>query len=382
MLAPKFIRLTLKYIFRHRTRSLLTLSGVSTAMFLFYAVQAMQQGILQATAKNAEDTTLVVYREDRFCPFTSHLPEDYARKIAKIPGVKSVVPIKIYVNNCRASLDVITFRGVPENAFDQSLQHILILEGSLDAWKRRGDAALVGRRMAERRRLKVGDRLDVGGITITVAGIIESQEPQDQNVAYTHLDFLQRSAGNKVGIVTQFNVVIENPNQLDSIAERIDDEFRHAQEPTQTWSEKAFVARAVADIIEIINFAKWLGWGALAAVFALVANAILLAVQDRIRDQAILQTLGYSSSLIARLVIMEALLLSFFGGLVGIFSAFFVAHWSQLSFSVEGLSINIYAGTKTILFGLSLCVIIGILAGLFPAWQASRREIANCFRAV
>jgi len=38
----KYLPLVLKYLVRHRTRSLLTLGGVATAMFLFYAVQAMQ----------------------------------------------------------------------------------------------------------------------------------------------------------------------------------------------------------------------------------------------------------------------------------------------------------------------------------------------------
>ena len=36
-----------------------------------------------------------------------------AARIRKIPGVREVTPIKIVVNNCGASLDVVTFRGIP-----------------------------------------------------------------------------------------------------------------------------------------------------------------------------------------------------------------------------------------------------------------------------
>src|SRR5690606_14145471 len=128
-------------------------------------------------------------------------------------------------------------------------------------------------RLAQRRNLKVGDRLSAGGIAVTVAGIVASPEPQDQNVAFTHLDFIQRSAGNAVGVVTQFNVEADDPARLDEVAAAIDDLFRDAQAPTSTWSEKAFAARAMADIVEIADFASWLAWGALAAVFALVANS-------------------------------------------------------------------------------------------------------------
>ncbi len=35
-----------------------------------------------------------------------------------------------------------------------------------------------------------------------------------------------------------------------------------------------------------------------------------------------------------------------------------------------------------VVVGLTMSVALGVLAGLVPAWQASRREIAACFRAV
>ncbi len=75
MIAPKYIPLVIKQITRHRVRTLLTVAGVSTAMFLFVAVQAMQQGVAKATEETAKETTLVVYRKDRYCPFTSQLPD-------------------------------------------------------------------------------------------------------------------------------------------------------------------------------------------------------------------------------------------------------------------------------------------------------------------
>ena len=92
MMAPRFIPLVLKHVVRHRTRSLLTMAGVAIAMFLFCTVQAMQKGVEAATQVAAGDTTLVVYRENRYCPFTSRLPQHYQRRIESIPGVESAVP--------------------------------------------------------------------------------------------------------------------------------------------------------------------------------------------------------------------------------------------------------------------------------------------------
>ena len=376
--------MVLKQVVRHRLRSLLTIFGVTVAMFLFTAVQSMQSGVEAATVSNATDTTLVVYRKDRFCPFASRLPESYFEQIKRIPGVESVVPIKIVVNNCRTSLDVVTFRGVPEEPFIEGYAPKLrLLSGSFDDWRKRSDAVLLGETLARRRGLKVGDRFEAAGITVYVAGVVHSDEPQDENVGYTHLDFLQFATGSRAGgIVTQFNVKVKEPSQLEPVAAAIDEVFAADQEPTKTSPEKAFVARAATDVIEIVGFMKWLGWGCLAAVLALVSNAIILSVQDRIRDHAVLQTLGFRGGLIAKLIVSEGLVLSLAGGLLGSAAAAVIVAHSGLALSVDALSIPIKSGLSVFAWGMVLASALGVLAGLAPAWQASRREIVACFRAV
>jgi len=380
VIPPRMTPLVLKYIVRHCARTLLTLGGIASAMFLFIAVQAMRDGVAEATRATATDTTLVVYRENRFCPFTSELPEDYGSKIAALPGVAQVSPMRVVVNNCRASLDVVTYRGVTEPALREA--DFTLLAGSADDWLRRNDAAVVGERLATRRGLGVGDRLSAAGVTVTIAGILTSDDPQDQNVAYVHLDFLQRAAGNKQGIVTQFNVEVTDPDRLEEVAALIDETFNHAQEPTWTSSEKEFVSRAITDIVRLIAFAGWLGIGSLVAVFALVANAISLSVRERVKDHAVMQTLGFPEHLITRLVVVESLLVSLMGGALGILLATLVSWLGRFTFSVEGVSVVVQADAATVALGLLICAGIGTLAGLMPALRAARMSTAEAFRAV
>jgi putative ABC transport system permease protein len=384
MIKPKFIPLVWKQLSRRRVRTALTLVGVALAMFLFSAVQAMQEGVRRATSASAGETTLVVYRENRYCPFTSRLPQHYEERIAQIAGVADLLPIQIVVSNCRTSLDVVTFRGVPPERMDGPFaREFRVIAGSIDEWRKRTDAALLGQALAERRGLRVGDRFDAAGVTVTVAGIVESSRAQDQNVAYVHLPFLQRSAGlRKLGVVTQFNVKVADPSQLETVARAIDQEFAGDSDPTHTTTEQAFVGRAAGDIIRIVSFTRWLGWGCLAAVLALVGNAIVLGVQDRVREHAVLQTLGFNGSLIARLIVAEGLLVALAGGAVGVAAAAAVVHFGRFSLTSEGLSINLTSSLMTTLIGLVLSAGLGVLAGLVPAWQASRREIAHSFRAV
>lgn len=383
MIAPRFIPLVMKQLLRHRARTALTALGVGSAMFLFSLVQALDRGVTEATHQTGRETTLVVYRENRFCPFASRLPEGYAARIARIDGVASVVPMRIVVNNCRASLDVVTFRGVPREALEGLARRFEVVAGSLEEWERRGDGALVGETLATRRRLKVGDALGASGVTAYVAGIIRSDQPQDWNVAYVSLGFLQRAAARGGdGIVTQFNVTVDDPSRLEEVAAAIDEEFRHDAEPTDTRPEKAFVARAAHDVVRLAGFMRGLGWAALAAVLGLVANAIVLSVRDRVKEHAVLRTLGFRTGLIARLVVVEAAALGLIGGVLGCAAAYGLLRASGYSLSVEGTSLPIRADAASLALGLAIAAGAGVAAGLLPGLLATRRQIAECFRAV
>lgn len=384
MLAPKYWPVVVRQIIRQRTRSVLTILSVAVAMFLFSAVQALQLGARTVTQADAGETKLIVYRKDRYCPFASRMPESYVQRIGQVSGVSSVVPMKIVVSNCRTSLDVVTFRGVPVDQFWAADGHDLrVISGSYDEWTRRSDAALLGETLARRRGLSVGDRFDAAGVTVTVAGIISSNQPQHDNVAYVHLDFLQFASGSRRGgWVTQFNVRVDDPMALQQVADVIDAEFAADQEPTHTRSERAFIAQAAEDVLEIVGFTRWLGWGCVAAVLALVGNAIVVAVQQRIREHAILQTLGYPGHLIARLIVTEGIVLSMAGTLLGSALALGIVRWAGYSLSVDGLSIPIEARWPMVAWGALIAVALGVLAGLVPAIVAARRQVVECFRAV
>jgi len=265
-----------------------------------------------------------------------------------VPGVKSVLPMKIVVSNCRASLDVITFRGVPADKFTAQMQsQFRVLSGSFDDFNRRGDAAMIGETMATRRKLKVGDRFDANGVVANVAAIVESEEAQDKNTAYVHLEFLQRAAAIKsLGVVTEFIVKVNEPRDMETVARKIDEEFAHDSEPTQTRSEKAFVARAAGDLLELIGFTRWLGLGCVFAVLALVANTVVMSVQDRVREHAVLQTLGFNGFLIARLIVLEGAIVSLAGGFVGAGLAVLALRLGGLSLSTEGVNINFSASRR------------------------------------
>ena len=372
--------LSLKQIKRHWLRSLLTIGGTACGMFLFMTVETFQDGLKSATEMKAGDDTLVVYRDKRFCPFTSRLPEDYASKIAKLDGVKNVIPVQVIVNNCGTSLDTITFRGFPPGEIENYFKDKKIDSSLFGTWKSASDSAILGKEFAQRRGLKPGDHFDAAGITVRIAGIIASDDPQDQNTAFVHLDFLQKSSKRGLGEVTQFNVKVNDHTQMDAVAKAIDALFRYDREPTHTRPEKAFVANTAKDMIELISFTRWLGIAAVLAVSFLITNTVIIAVRGRITENAVMQAMGFQVEHLAWMTLAEGLLMGFMGGAIGILSAYLFLTTGNFAISAEGLSIVFKIHTQTVLKASILALSIGLLSGVYPALHSMRGSLVNRLR--
>lgn len=377
----RLIPLAIKQTLRHRMRTALTLLGIGAGMFLFTLVESMQAAVARATEASASDATLVVYRENRFCPSTSRLPTYYEDEIRQIDGVREVIPIQITVNHCGASLDVVTFRGVPPDQLMRFAPEIQIASGRLADWQATDDGALVGAQFARRRGLAPGDAFEAAGVRVRVSGILQSPNMQDNNVAYVHLPFLQQASRRGLGEVTQFNVRVMDPSRAESVAAAIDARFRTAEQPTHTQPEQAFFAQAARELLELTAFTRWLGLGAVVAVLGLVANAVLLVVRTRVRENAVLQTLGYPDAAIGWLVTVEGGVLGVAGGALGAGGAMAFLALSQIQFGNEGQVLAVLAEPLIFAQGLALALGLGCLAALYPAWVAMRRPIVESLRS-
>jgi putative ABC transport system permease protein len=378
----KFVPYLAKSLWRHRTRTVLTVSGSAVALFVFAFVAAVQEGLARLTRGGEAERTLIVFQANRFCPSTSGLPEDYARQIAQVPGVADVVPIKVYMNNCRASLDLVVFQGLPPEKL-RTARDLTLLSGDWSEFERRQDAALVGRALARRRGLGVGQKFSIGEVTVTVAGVFTAANPAEEHFLYTHLDFLQRTRGlNSVGTVTQFEVRLAEGADTQAVARRIDAGFCGGPVATDTRPKGVFQQGAVGDLAELLGFAHYLGYACVGLVLALVATTTNMAVQDRVREHAVLQALGFSGPRIFGLVMTESLLIGLAGGLLGTGLALAALAWSGLAVGTEGVTIAFRPSPGLAIRGLAVAAAVGVVAGLVPAWQAAQADIVASLRSV
>ncbi len=376
----KFLPYVVKTLWGHRTRSLLTLSGTAVALFVFAFVSGIQEGMQKLSQNKDSDRSLIVFQRYRFCPETSRLPEDYGRVIAKIPGVADYLPVKVFMNNCGATIDLIVFHGVPPQKL-RSYRNLSLISGDFAAFERQRDAALVGKTVASRRGLKTGDKFTVGQITVSVVGIFSSPSPVEENMIYTQLEFLQYAPGqNSVGMVTQFEVKVADGADPVEVAKNIDAAFQADRVQTDTRGKGVFEAFAVGDLGEMIGFTNYLGYACVILVLTLVSTTTMMSVQDRVREHAVLQTLGLTSYQIFALVLVESLILSAAGGVLGVGAALATLQWSGLAIATEGINITFAASSTLAALGLGVSATVGILAGFMPALQAARADIVASLR--
>jgi putative ABC transport system permease protein len=257
-----------------------------------------------------------------------------------------------------------------------------LLSGNWQDFEQRRDGAIVGQAVAARRGLKLGQRFSIGAATVTIVGICRSPVAADENFIFTQLEFLQRVPGlNSVGTATQIEVLLDESAELQAVADAIDEKFRAGYVETNTRPQGVFQLDAVGDLVELIGFLRYLAFACVGLVLALVGTTTLMAVQDRVREFAVLQTLGFSGPLLFVLMLTESIVLSTVGGALGVALATMVLSTGSLAIGSEGVLVSFLATPRLVMTGLTVSVLAGLLAGISPAWSAARAEIVSGLRS-
>jgi putative ABC transport system permease protein len=133
--------------------------------------------------------------------------------------------------------------------------------------------------------------------------------------------------------------------------------------------------KAISGLFGIITLAGWVigSFSILVGGFG-IANIMFVSVKERTNLIGIQKSLGAKNYFILFQFLFEAIFLSLIGGLVGIGLVYL------LSFIQLG-SLDIVLSTKNILLGLSVSSIIGVVAGIIPAFGASRLDPVEAIRS-
>ncbi len=373
-----FLPYVFRTVLRARTRTLLTVLGAALAMALFAFVRTVDRGVEQLEAR-ASKPLLVVFQDSRFCPLTSNLPVRYAPAIRDVPGVDLVLPTLVFINSCRANLDLVTLHGVEPENLDR-VYDVRLLAGDIAAWKAASDGALVGERLAERRKAAVGARLRLGEVDVLVSGIFRSDTAGLDNIAFVHLDQLAL-ARKRLGAATQFLVTLERGAAAEEVARAIDAKFYADEARTDTKGMQAFVSGAVGEIVEVVEFARILGYLAVAIVALVLANTVYISAQARAAEMGVLETIGLTKPRLAGLISLEGIGLGLIGGALGAGAVLLYFAIFPTTLGVEGYGIDFKPSAAVALQTLLASFAVGALASVGPATEAALRPLHLAVKA-
>jgi putative ABC transport system permease protein len=132
---------------------------------------------------------------------------------------------------------------------------------------------------------------------------------------------------------------------------------------------------SVTDAIGFINFSTSLS--AFAVAVAGVAATMITSVMERTREIGVMKAIGYTSTQILTLILLESITMSLIGASVGISLGTVGAHiLSSRGLTIGGVGLTLQLAPKItptlILQTLSLTMMIGLLGGALPAYRASK----------
>jgi putative ABC transport system permease protein len=377
----KYLPLILANLMRRKVRTTFTLLSVFIAFMLFAVLGAVDQAFTGGVNLTDADRLVVTNR----IGLINSMPINYADRIATVPGVGAITWqewVGAYFQDPRQP---ITGFGVDENSFLNVHDDMQVPPDQAQAWIKDRQGVLIGETVAKHYGWKVGDHFPLrsniwrdkqGNSTwdVTVDGIYHGGPGDELLMHYKYLDDTRAFRNNQVGM---FMLKISSPEKGAAISEQIDQMFANSDAETKTSTEKAFVQGFAAMLGNISKIVTGIVSAVLFSMLLVIANTMAQSIRERTSELAVLKALGFSRRGVGFMVLTESLLVTALGGVLGLLLGAGVAGGigSKLPFVQD-----FHTPPPTLGLGILLMLTLGLLAGLLPAIQAMRLQVATALR--
>ncbi len=264
--------------------------------------------------------------------------------------------------------------------------------------------AFVGQQLLERLDLDVGSRLvltaqdaegEIAAQLVRVAGVFRSGVPEtDQGVVHIPLS-TARGWLRVEGSATSVAILLANSRAVGPATRRLERVLadRADRVAVLDWKEAMPALHAA---VRLDDFADWVFHAITLAIVALaIVNTILMSVLHRTREFGVTRALGMSRADTGTQVMLEGLVLTSVSGLIGIgvgLGLTWLLFRNGLDFTflfeqeleMAGVVFDpvIYPRfhVSQILWSLGFVFVIGVLSSLYPAYRATRIEVAEAMK--
>jgi len=299
------------------------------------------------------------------------IPEYVQSFILQVPGVNECVPV-ITTMMKMGEEPILTVGIDPDQAL--KLYHVTLEEGEIPE-KEEGDAVVFGVSTASRFGIKVNDTVTLsptsGGKskTFKVVGLLRSVGAGEMDIGcFMSLESAQDLLG-KEGYVSAFLVRLQDPQLGEEVEQALKQMF-----PKAEITRQEELMRQIDRIMSIIN-------GVLLALAAIslgvgglgILNTVMMSVHERRREIGMLKAVGAERWHVLLLFLSEALIISLIGGGIGCglgLAGVYLIQWFVSTLGLE-LTIPLLISPSVLATAILIAAGIGVIAGLYPSWQAA-----------
>ena len=390
----KFAPLVLKHLRKNWIRTLSTVLAMSVCILLFCTLQTVVEAV--NFGLHAGNANRLVTRH--YVSLVFNLPLNYKQKVEAVPGVKEVVMNWWFGGVYRDPKNFFANYATEPQAFLEIYPEIMLPADQKEKWLHDRRGAIVGRKLAQRFDWKVGDQFELEStippyrvghpFDFVVDGIYDTDQAKypatDLNSMYFDYKYLYEATGRNLGIGWLVEK-IDDPSHAGAISKTIDAQFENSDAATKTETEQAFLAGFVAMAGNLAFLLNGIGLAVAFTILLVTANTMSIAVRERQQEIGVLKTLGFSSGLVMTLILTEALLIGVLGGALGILISEgiikILPQVPMLGDIVAGFP-NFGLSPQTTATGVGIALLLGLLAGFFPAVTGYRARITETLRQV
>ena len=261
------------------------------------------------------------------------------------------------------------------------------VRGRLITLEDEGSAVVVlGSDLARKEKASVGTKLKIRGVEFEVVGILEPTLTAPDSTAFMPLEASQRlfhaslpapiqEAITADQLIDQVVVYPDKGVSESDLAARIETSVDNVSTLTGAqFDEQVGSATAIFNAIIIGVAIISLVVGGLSVI-----NTMAMSVAERTREIGIKRAIGGSRGRIIRELVVEAGVIGFIGGLVGLgLGALVVVLGNEIGRDSGTVLFDLTPGTA--IFAVAFSTILGILAGVIPAWSAARLDPVAALR--